>query len=247
MKTTATVVLVLLAALIAGAADGDLEALADRLDAARRSWDAAAATAVLSKLRDHPRAGGSAAVRLRVEAGLAVAEILRFEYETQASDARRERRLLGDRIDAAAEEALSVVDRLPESSERERMRADLLATLIRSDFRARKHEEALRAAIDRALELDPGSALAHVTAAKPLLFAPEGRGRDTAAAVTHLERAVALDPELERAWLLLARAHEERGAREDAVAAARTALELNPASRPAAALVTELEDPAASS
>lgn len=217
--------------------------LADRLAAARRSWDVDAVVAVQSQVRSE--LGDDAtdeAVMLRVQAGLAVAELLRVELENTTGD-REARRLLGDRIDAAAREALTLLDAVPESSERERIRADLLATTIRSDYRAKKLEPELRAAVDRALELDPDNPAAHVTAAKPLLFAPEGKGRDVEAALTQLDRALTLDSRLESGRLLRATAREMAGnlagAREDA----RAALAANPDCSPARALLERLGGP----
>jgi len=216
--------------------------LTDRLTAARRSWNTDEIVAVQSQVRsDLGDDESEAAVRLRVEAGLAVAEALRVEFEAAADD-RTARRLLGDRIDAYARDALDQVDLLPESSERERLRADLLATLIRSDYRAKKLEPELRAAVERALELGPDNPEAHVTAAKPLLFAPENKGRDIDAALGHLDHALRLDPDLEAARLLRATARELAGDVAGARADARAALTDNPDCAPAARLLERLAE-----
>ncbi len=217
--------------------------LADRLAVARRSWNTDEIVAVQSRIRaELGDSDTEAAVRLRVQSGLAVAEVLRVELET-ADDDRTARRLLGDRIDAYARDALAQLDRLPESSERERLRADLLATLIRSDYRAKKLEPELRAAIERALELDPDNPGAHVAAAKPLVFAPQGKGRDIDAALSHLDRAVELDPQLESARLLRATAREMAGDLDGARADARAALVDNPDCAPAVRLLERLDEP----
>jgi tetratricopeptide (TPR) repeat protein len=215
--------------------------LASDLTEARRSWDADAVIAVQSRVRSELRGStDDEAVRLRVRSGLAVAEILRVEYERVSTDRGDVRRVLGDRIDAAAEEALSLLDELPESSDRERMRADLLATMIRSDYRAKRFEPELRAAVDRALELDPDNPLAHVAAAKPLLFAPEDRGRDVDAALEHLDRALALDPQSESARLLRAAAREMAGDVDGSRDDARAALAANPSCAPARRMLEHL-------
>ena len=215
--------------------------LASDLSEARRSWDADAVVAVQSRVRSELRdSTDDEAVRLRVRSGLAVAEILRVEYERVPTDRGDARRVLGDRIDAAAEEALSLLDQLPESSDRERMRADLLATMIRSDYRAKRFEPELRAAVDRALELDPDNPLAHVAAAKPLLFAPEDRGRDVDAALEHLDRALALDPRSESARLLRAAARELAGDVDGSRDDARAALAANPSCAPARRMLEHL-------
>jgi tetratricopeptide (TPR) repeat protein len=214
--------------------------LADQLEDARRSWEPERVVTVQSRIRSElGDATDDVAVMLRVRAGLAVAEVLRVEYELVEGD-RERRRLLGERIDAAAEEALALLDRLPESSERERVRGDLLATMIRSDFRAKKYEPELRTAVERALELDPDNPRAHVTAAKPLLFAPPDRGRDVDAAIEHLDRALELAPGLESARLLRASAREMSGDLDSARADARAALGRNPQCTPAARLLERL-------
>jgi tetratricopeptide (TPR) repeat protein len=162
-----------------------------------------------------------------------VAELLRVELEQLPETGRASRRELGQRIDAAAEEALAILDRMPESAETQRIRADLLATMIRSDFRAKRYEAALKAAVARALELDPDSPRALVAAAKPLVFAPPGKGRDLAQALRLLDRALVLAPGLEPAQLLRAEALDRAGRRDEALTAWRAALAANPACRPA--------------
>lgn len=221
----AAAAVVALAAFLAPVWADDLER---RLDQAVRSYDAEAAQEVVSALRAADRR-----TELRVRAGLALAELLRLEYEWTPEANREARRVLGGRIDAAAEEALGLLGSLSESSERERMRADLLATMIRSDYRAKRFEDELRAAVDRALALDPDNPRALVAAAKPLLFAPPERGRDLAQGVAVLDRALALEPELEPALLLKAHALELLGRDAEARALYREVLAANPASAPA--------------
>ncbi len=228
MSTGRALASILLVATAAAASDPG-RSLEHRLEAALRSYDAGAAVEVLSSLRGEP---GSPPL-LRVRAGLAVAELLRLEFESTAVGDRELRRILGARIDAAAEEALQALDELPESSERERLRADLLATLIRSDYRAKRHQPALEAAIARALELDPANPRALATAAKPLIFAPPEKGRDLVEAVATLDRALALDPGLESALLLKALALEMQGKADESQAVLRLALAANPDCRPA--------------
>lgn len=215
---------------IATAEAAESAALAPQLEAARRRWDSEAVAELLNRTREPAGAGP---VALRVEAGLALAEILRVEFELTPEGEREQRRTLGLRIDVAADEALALLDELPLSSERERMRADLIATLIRSDFRARKYRDQLERAIGRALELNPANPRALVTAAKPLVFAPVDKGRDLAAARERLDRALVLAPDLESALLLraeaAARAGNEAAARRDW----RRALDANPDCLPA--------------
>jgi tetratricopeptide (TPR) repeat protein len=212
----------------------DLPSLGRALDEAVRRYDVAAATTVLSEARVARSSSASPQLAaLHARAALAVAELLRIELEGLAPGEAEQRRLLGLRIDASAEDGLTVLDGLPETSEVQRTRADLIATMIRSDFRAKKYELSFRAAVDRALELDPGNARGWVSSAKPYLFAEPEHGGDVAEALRRLDRALELDALLESARLLRAVAHEKAG---DPVAAERdweAALRANPQCRPA--------------
>jgi cytochrome c-type biogenesis protein CcmH/NrfG len=113
------------------------------------------------------------------------------------------------------------------------MRADLLATMIRSDYRAKKYRGELNAAVERALELDPENPRALVSSAKPLVFAPVERGRDLDKAIRVMTRALELDADLESALLLRAHAYDVMGDTERATADWNRALDLNPECRPA--------------
>lgn len=205
------------------------------LDEAVRRYDLAAATTALSEVRLARVSGAdTAALReLHVRASVAVAELLRLEFEELGDGDPQERRVLGQRIDATAEEGLALLAELPESSDSQRMRADLVATMIRSDFRAKKFEPQLKRAVERALALDDGNARAWVSAAKPLLFAPPEQGRDLAEGIRLLDRALELAPNLESALLLRAYAHEQAGDVAAAERDRRSALRVNPDSRPA--------------
>jgi len=218
-----------------GSAAADREdALANDLEAAVRSWDVEAVTIVLSELRSTSADGATPSrVEFRVRAGLALAELLRVEFEDTPKGERSARQQIGRRIDAAAGEALQLLESLPESSERYRIEADLLATMIRSDFRAKKYREDLEAAVARALELNEDNPLAWVAAAKPFLFAGPKHGGDLDEAVRLLGRALELAPGLESALLLRAHAYSELGQTELAVADWSAALDDNPACVPA--------------
>jgi tetratricopeptide (TPR) repeat protein len=230
----AVVVLVASASAAAAGESRDLPSLTRALADAVRSYDAAAATAVLSEARG---ARGSAdspqLVEVHARAALAVADLLRIEFEGLPHGEAERRRLLGLRIDAVAEDGLQVLDRLPETSETQRIRADLIAAMIRSDFRAKKHEQAFRAAAERALELDQRNARAWVSSAKPYLFAEPEHGGDVAEALRRLDRALEIDPGLEPARLLRAVAYEKMGNAAAAESDWRAALRANPQCRPA--------------
>ncbi len=209
--------------------------LAHELEHAVAGYDAQAAEVVLGRARGAAAAGEADVERrlLRVRAGLAVAELLRIEFEGTPATERTARTTLGQRIDAVAGEALGLLPELPESSERFRMEADLVATMIRSDFRAKKLRGRLDEATERALALDPGNARAWVTAAKPFVFAAAEHGGDPEEALRRLDRALALEPGLEPALLLRALVHEQRGDSARAAADWRAALAANPRCEPA--------------
>ena len=212
----------------------EIESLRALLDGAVRTYDAAAATEVLSRVRSVYRAGPTPELtELHLRSSLAVAELLRVEMERVADGEPAARRTLGQRVDATAREGLELVPALSESSERWRMRADLIATLIRSDYRAKKHEKDFKDAVARALEIDDRNARAWVANAKPYLFAPQDRGQDLDEAVRLLTHALDLDPDLEAARLLRARAHDELGNTKAAETDWQAALDLNPDCKPA--------------
>ncbi len=146
---------------------------------------------------------------------------------------KKRRRGLGESIDGAADAGLEALESLPETSCRERLRADLLATKIRSDFRAKKFADEMKAAAARAIELDPGKARAMVTLAKPFLFADDRHGRDLGEAIRLLSEAFVIDPTLENALLLRALAFEIQGRTEACRSDLRAALAANPDCRPA--------------
>lgn len=223
---------VLLAVLLAGGPP--LATIEADLAAAVRRYDADAAVAALGRARELDRtAPAPATVLLRVRAALAAAELLRVRFEQASKDDAQGRTVLGQRIDAAAEEGLALLDRLPGGSERYRVEADLVATMIRSDFRARKYEARFATAVAKALELDPRNARAVLAAAKPLVFAPVEHGRDLPKAVETLTRALALDPALEAARLLRAFALDAQDEHEAARRDWRAALAANPDCVPA--------------
>lgn len=229
----------LTACVVAAADVAGIDRLERALVDAARGYDSSRVTQVLSEVRRMQRAEQTpATAELHVRAALAVAELLRIEFEESASSA--DRRVLGMRIDATAEEALALLTTLPPSSESERMRADLIATMIRSDFRARKYEADFERAVAAALELDPGNARAWVSRAKPFLFAGAEHGGDVREAKRLLDHALELDPGLESARLLRALAHRALGETAAARADWRRALADNPDCLPARRGLDEL-------
>lgn len=217
-----------------GAAADSVVDLELALDEASRRYDPDAAIAAQSEARTlHREDATPAAADLLVRASLAVAELLRIEFEEWPEGDRDGRRTTGTRIDVAAEEGLAILDSLPETSDNARRRADLIATKIRSDFRARKYRDDFDRAVARALELDPDNARAWVAKAKPYLFASPEHGGDVAEAVRLLSRALEIEPGLESARLLRAEAYARLGDDDAAAADWRAALASNPHCTPA--------------
>ena len=211
----------------------NLDALVTELERAATSYDVELAESVLERADN---------LELRVRAGLLVAELLRIEFETLDPGERQARTALGRRIDAAAIAALERIGELPESSERWRMQADLIATRIRSNFRARKHHKEFEAASERALELDEDNARAWVTAAGPFVFAGPAHGQDYDEAIRLLDRALELAPALESALLLRGLAEERRGAFDRALTNWRAALRANPLCTPSKTAIARLNE-----
>jgi len=223
----------------AAAEAGDVADLEERLADARCAWDVAAMTAVLAEARSLGSNESANVVQwLQAKAGLSLAEMLRVEFEDSMEGDRMARAALGQRIDAAATGALELLASLPESSERYRVEADLLATMMRSDFRAKKYRKALDAATALALQLDEHNPRAWVTAAKPFLFAGPKQGGDLEEALRHLDRALELEPDLESALLLRAHAYEKMGKGDLAATDRAKALARNPTCGPALRALT---------
>jgi tetratricopeptide (TPR) repeat protein len=174
------------------------------------------------------------------EAYLIKAEILRFEWEILPEDAD-DREHVADELDAAAWAGIERCKLLSESSETFRLRADLLGTLIRSRYRAKKHRAEMEADAERAIELDSENARAYVSKAKPFLFASERHGGDIETAIELLDKALELDDSLETAKLLRAYGLEQLDKRDEALAVYREVLQRNPQCRPAAHAISELE------
>ena len=220
----------------------------DSITAAERTYDLPAARSVLEAcVVEASENGGEAAGDSLVRAALLVAELDRIDFEEVAPSQKKQRRRLGASIDAAADLGLKALEPLPETSCRQRLRADLLATKIRSDFRAKKYADEMKAAAKRALELDPGNASAMVTLAKPLIFANDRHGRDLDEAIEVLSGALEIDPTLESALLLRALAFENQGETEACRSDLKAALAANPSCRLATERLLATAPPEASS
>lgn len=205
-----------------------------QLDAARAQYDLQAATECAATLRTtSSESGDDTQKTLLVHSLLLVAELNRMEFEWAPEVDRSARSQRGETIDNAAEEGLKLAETLPASSERARLMADLLGTMIRSKYRAKKYRKKMDAYIEEALERDPVNAMAYVTKAKPLVFADIDQGGDPESGIGLLDEALGLIPGLEAALLLKARALEDTERPEEAAQIYRDVLAVNPQCKPA--------------
>ncbi len=210
----------------------------ESIDSARRAYDLEAAQTTLENCElEAPIRTGEAHRELVARAALLVSELYRIDFEAVDTSERSRRRTLGALIDQVADDGLESLEHIPETSERLRLEADLLATKIRSDFRAKKYGKKMKAAAARAGELDPSNARAVASQAKPFLFAEIQHGGDLEEAVRLLGEALAIEPALESALLLRALAYERIGKNEASRMDLEAALAANPQCRPARELL----------
>lgn len=225
----------LVLALAGLSASAEFESIAHELESARTEYRLDSARAALEKARGLSRVDSSPeAARLHVEAALLVGELNRIEWEQLPESNIAQRRPLGAAIDTAAEEAIALLGRLPENSERYRLHADLLGLMIRSDFRAKKYRKTMEEYSAKAVELDPDNPNAYVTQAKPFIFAAENEGGDPERAVELLSKALELNPRHEPARCLRGLAYQRSGKPDRARADWEAALATNPTCWPAA-------------
>jgi len=198
------------------------------LDAAESSYDITLAQELVETLRNE-----DGSELFLAEALLILAELHRIEFEATDESARSERRALGKQIDAIADEAISLLRAAAQSSHQQRLLADLLGVKIRSNYQAKKYRKHMEQAAALAIELDSANGAAYVSAAKPYLFADERHRGDVDYAIELLETALEHNPDIEKAQLLLAHAHEEKGERVRAEDCYESVLQANSNCRPA--------------
>jgi tetratricopeptide (TPR) repeat protein len=198
---------------------------------ARKDYDLAAAENLVPQFQEAAAAEGTEEARLDLaRAALLVAELRRLDYEN-APMRGRDRRILGRAIDDVANIGLDTLDGLPDSSEKYRIEADLLGTIIRSKFRGSRYSDRMTASMAKAIELNPENPEAWVTGSKRMLFASERYGGDVPKALEYLNKALELDPDHERAIVFRGIAYEKLGETEKSKEDVDRALEINPKSR----------------
>ncbi len=202
------------------------------MDAAKQALEDARGAATVNPTRD--------ATLLVAQAALLVAELERFDWENIPESDIADRRPLGNDIDEAANAGLHALASLEPDSETYRLKADLLAVMIRSDYRAKKYRKDMEAAAAKAVELNPANAKAYVSRAKPYVFAKSNEGGDPVKAIALLSKALELDPNLETARCLRGLAYKKAGEFDNARADWEQALKDNPNCRPAKEQLTDL-------
>lgn len=210
----------------------DLATLRERAEHARHAHDLAAAESAYAELKAHAEAHPSEdASFAMVRAALTVCEFERYAYAT--TKGHEARRALGDKIDAIASSGHKVLETLPDVSEKFRLKADLYATMIRTQYHGKQYAKVMDEASAKALELGGENPDAYVTSSKRQLYAPEKRGGDVEAAIEKLNKAIELSPRHEQALILRGIAHEKLQDLAAARADWNTVLEINPNSRAA--------------
>lgn len=237
---------VLLAALCAAqtAHAAVLDTLQQRLLQAEHNYDTDEALKLIDALQAHIATEPSVPASMALaRAALIVAESRRYEYEkAEGVMDPRDRRLLGRTIDDVATIGLGALANVPDSlSEKWRMSADFYGTMIRSNYKGSKFVTELETATDRAVELDPSNPFALITASKRPLFAEDNRGGDVPVAMEFLNKAIEIDPKLDRAYAFRGAGYEKLGEMDKAVADWKKALELAPNSRLAREKLDEYE------
>jgi tetratricopeptide (TPR) repeat protein len=204
--------------------------LASAVSKAEQSGNLEEAVALLPQMQDRVQADPSDANRLLLgRLCLAIAEMHRYQYEKATDMDPRDKRLLGRKGDDFARIGHDAVDPLPDNlSEKWRIKADLYMTMIRSLYKGNKFVDEMEEAKDQALKLGPDNPNALLTAAKRPLFAEAEHGGDVPAALALIDKALTINPNLERAHAFRGVAYEKMGKLDDAVVEWKRAIELNP-------------------
>jgi len=243
---TILAVLIALSAPFAAVDGATFESLMERVAEAEQAYDLELAKEVYTEYQEYVDSLPEEEVNQEILMGLAraaltVAELRRVDYEEQDLDAIK-RRALGREIDEAAEVGREALDDIGETSEKYRLKSELMATMIRSKYRGSQMGDEMFDAAAKAVELDPSNAKAFVVAARKPLYSPESRGGDVEQALKLLNHAIELNPDLERAYVFRGVAYQELGQTEKAVADWQKALEINPNSRLAKLQLKRVQD-----
>lgn len=203
--------------LLAGIADpaADLESARDRQDRAALSKFAAELAAVAEKDSNNAQAHYRFAVAESYLAEVAIEQRDKGQARTAAEAGIR-----------AAEKAVALQ---PRQAEYHRVLGTLCGQVIPANVLAGlKYGRCAQDEINKAIELDPKSAVAYLGRGVGNYYLPAAFGGGTDPAIRDLQKAIQLNPRLAEAHLWLGIALRKAGRNADARAALAKALELNP-------------------
>lgn len=216
--------------------------LLDAYETAKREYNLEAAEQLVPQFQEAAAAENTDEARLALaKATLLVAELRRLDYEN-APMRGRDRRKLGRDIDDVADIGLAALENHAETSERYRVEADLLGTIIRSKFRGNRYGDRMQDAMEKAIELDPDNPEAWITGSKRMLFASERYGGNVPKALDYLNKALEIDPDNERALVFRGIAYEKLGDMEKSKEDIDRTLAINPNSRIAELRLLKFEE-----
>jgi tetratricopeptide (TPR) repeat protein len=156
---------------------------------------------------------------------IALAQSYLSEVALELRD-KREARTAAETGIAAAREALAAE---PNKAEYHRLLGTLCGQVIPADpLAGLQHGKCAKQEIEKALSLDPKSALAWVSSGVGKYYLPPMLGGGVELALKDFEKAAALNPQLAEAWLWIGLAQRKAGRNPQARKALEKALALNP-------------------
>lgn len=150
-------------------------------------------------------------------------------YLSEVALELREKRQARAAAEAGIHAARAAVDIEANSAEYHRLLGTLCGQIIPADPLAGvQHGRCAKEEIEKAIKLDPKSALAWVSSGVGKFYLPAMFGGGVELALKDFQKAVALNPKLAEAWLWIGLAHRKANRNVDARQALKKALALNP-------------------
>lgn len=150
-------------------------------------------------------------------------------YLSEVALELREKRQARAAAEAGIQAARAAVAIDANSAEHHRVLGTLCGQIIPADPMAGiQHGRCAKEEIEKALKLDPKSALAWVSSGVGKFYLPAMFGGGVELALKDFQKAAALNPKLAEAWLWIGLAHRKANRNADAKQALKKALALNP-------------------
>ncbi len=150
-------------------------------------------------------------------------------YLSEVALELREKRQARAAAEAGIQAARAAVAIDANSAEYHRVLGTLCGQIIPADPMAGiQHGRCAKEEIEKALKLDPKSALAWVSSGVGKFYLPAMFGGGVELALKDFQKAAALNPKLAEAWLWIGLAHRKANRNADAKQALKKALALNP-------------------